>query len=274
MGIINVNDDSFCNDGSLNIDDVVQQAIGAVSQGADIIDVGAESARTNREVITVEKELARFTAFIDRWGEVIEKSSPRDSQQVWPPVLSVNTWRQEVVEKLLPLGGDILNDMSGLQEGGAGYRNASIAAEHNAALLIMHSVGEPKVAHTHQQWEAVMDEMRDFFTNKVSYAKECGLRAEQLIIDPGIDFAKQKADNLRVYASLHTIVEMGHCVMVPVSRKTVIGDVLGIHEPVERDAGTAACIVDAMQNGAQMFRVHNVKAAFEVIKTIWEVQRS
>lgn len=265
MGIVNVNDDSISGDGTLDFCEALAQAKAQIEAGADIIDVGAESARTNREAIPVGEELRRFTGFLEGWQGVIESAKPRDNEQLWPPMLSANTWRPEVIEQLLFMGGiELLNDMSALPDG----RNASACAKHGVALLIMHSVGEPKVAHTHQQWEDVMASMKAFFEEKIAMAKTAGLDDTRMVLDPGIEFAKQCDDNLTVYRELGQLQDFGLPVLVPVSRKTVIGEVLGIDEPKERDAGTVACIAAAMERGAQMLRVHNVDAAWQAVKVL------
>ena len=156
MGIVNVNDDSFSGDGTLDFESAVALARGQVAAGADMIDVGAESARTNRAAVTVAEELRRFRGFIERWEEVWQGLEPRDAVQIWPPVLSANTWRAEAAEGVLLSGNvELVNDMGALPD----ERNARFCAAHGAALLIMHSVGEPKIPHFSQQWADVMGEM-------------------------------------------------------------------------------------------------------------------
>jgi len=265
MGIVNVNDDSFSGDGTLHLGEAAALAKRQIDAGADVIDVGAESARTNRQAISVEEELRRFQGFFECWDEIVAGSRPRDDQQVWPPVLSTNTWRPEVVEELLKSGQvEFLNDMGALPDD----RNARACVRHGVALLIMHSVGEPKVPHLQQQWEDVMGSMTEFFEEKIQVALAAGLDKKQLVLDPGIDFAKQRLDNLTVYRELDQLQAFACPVLVPVSRKTVIGEVLGIAEPKDRDAGTAACIAAAMQRGAQVFRVHDVDAAWQAVKVL------
>lgn len=265
MGIVNVNDDSFSGDGTLDFGAAVELARAQVRAGADVIDVGAESARTNRGAVPVEEEVRRFSGFLERWDEVWKGVKPRDVQQVWPPVLSVNTWRPEVVRKILRKGGvELVNDMGALPDD----RNARLCAEHGAALLIMHSVGEPKIPHVHQQWEDVMGAMERFFEEKLSRATSVGLPEDAVVLDPGIDFAKQRDDNLTVYRELGHLRTFCLPVLVPVSRKTVIGEVLGLPDPRDRDAGTVACIAASMARGAQIFRVHNVEAAWQAVKAL------
>jgi dihydropteroate synthase len=265
MGIVNVNDDSFSGDGTLDFQQAVALARTQVAAGADVIDVGAESARTNRAAVTVEEELRRFAGIFERWEEVWQGLEPKDEAQVWPPVLSANTWRAEVVEGVLKWSKvELINDMGALPDD----RNARACAAHGAALLIMHSVGEPKVAHFHQQWGDVMGEMERFFEEKLAMVREAGLAEESVILDPGIDFAKQREDNLTVYRELGRLRRLGRPVLVPVSRKTVIGEVLALPDPSSRDAGTVACISASMLRGGQIFRVHEVEAAWQAVKVL------
>jgi dihydropteroate synthase len=132
----------------------------------------------------------------------------------------------------------------------------------------MHSVGEPKIPHFQQQWGDVMGEMERFFEEKLALAEAAGLPPEAVILDPGIDFAKQREDNLTVYRELGRLQRFGRPVLVPVSRKTVIGEVLNLPDPSTRDAGTVACISAAMARGAEIFRVHHVEAAWQAVKTL------
>lgn len=264
MGIVNVNDDSFCGDGSLDLEDVVRQSVGRICEGADIIDVGAESARTNRAAVSVEEEVRRFRAFFARWPEIVAKAKPRDDQQIWPPILSVNTWRPEVVKQVLDCKSvELINDMGGLPD----PRNAEQCAQAGAALLVMHSVGEPKVPHTHQQWDDVMGSMETFFDEKIGRAKAAGMAEEALVLDPGIDFAKQRDDNLTVLRELARLQRFGRPVLMPASRKTVIGEVLGLDDPRDRDAGTIACVVASMRRGAHIVRVHDVAGVWAAVVT-------
>lgn len=265
MGIVNVNDDSFSGDGTLDFEKAIALARAQVAAGADVVDVGAESARTNRAAVSVEEELRRFRGFLERWEDAWSGVDVRDDAQVWPPVLSANTWRPEVVAGVLRMGKvEIINDMGALPDA----RNARACGLHGAALLIMHSVGEPKVPHFSQQWADVMGEMERFFEEKLAVAEAAGVSREAVILDPGIDFAKQREDNLTVYRELGRLQKFGCPVLVPVSRKTVIGEVLNLPDPTTREAGTIACISAAMTRGAQIFRVHEVEAAWQAVKVL------
>lgn len=259
MGIVNINDDSFCGDGTLDPTAALAQAEQQLRDGADIIDIGAESARTNREAISVSEEIDRLMPFLAKWPELRAHHNS--------PLLSINTWRSDVIAAVLPEGGDIINDISGLPDA----FNAKLCAEHNASLLIMHSVGVPKVPHTHVKYESIMDTLEHFFKQRLIMAESVGLPRENIILDPGIDFAKQRDDNLTIYRELERLHRFERPILLPVSRKTVIGEVLGV-PALERDAGTVACIAAGMQRGAQIFRVHNVKAAVQAVKVLWALR--
>jgi dihydropteroate synthase len=258
MGIININDDSFSGDGTLDQQKAIKMAKDHIANGADIIDVGAESARTNRGPISIEEEIERLRPFIEsfhsiEWNGKTEKT-----------LLSINTWRPEVVEKILPLGVDLLNDIGALHSN----ENAKLCAEHGTALLIMHSIGLPKEPHLGEKYEDIVAEVNRFFEEKIRVSESVGLHKERIVLDPGIDFAKDRQDNLLLLKHLNSLTIHQRPLLVPVSRKTVIGDVLKIKEPQDRDAGTVACSVTSILRGASILRVHNVSATSKAIRTL------
>ena len=259
MGILNLCADSFSGDGITDLDRAVARAKEMLAEGADIVDIGAESARTNRAAMSEQEEAGALRSFVKRWPEIKHSSASADA-----PLLSINTWRPDVCRAVLQTGGDILNDIGALPTD----ENARICAETGAALLIMHSVGEPKIPHTHVSYDDVMERLERFFGEKLAMAERAGLSPDAIILDPGIDFAKQRDDNLRIYRELARLKKFARPILLPVSRKTVIGDVLGIKEPRERDAGTVACMVAGMLRGADIFRVHNVRAAAQAARII------
>jgi len=268
MGILNITEDSFSGDGRIDTKWALGRIGEMVAAGADFIDLGGESARTNREAISPDEECRRLLPVVEAFSETVAGLAPRDGEQVFPPLLSVNTWRPEVAGPALAVGADLLNDMSALPDD----RNARLCAEAGTALLIMHSVGAPKVPHIHIKHEDIMATLRTFFQEKIALAERAGMPREALVLDPGIDFAKQTADNLRIYRELDALCEFDRPILLPISRKGVIGDVLGLENPAERDAGTVACLVAGMRRGAAIFRVHNVGMAWETIRTIYPLE--
>ena len=256
MGIVNLSADSFSGDGLPDVEAALAKARGLVADGADIIDIGAESARTNRAAIGEEDEAAQLVKFIERWED--------------GALLSINTWRPPVARTALAAGGHMLNDIGALPTDA----NARICAETGAALLIMHSIGAPKVPHTHVGYDDILARLDEFFTEKIALAEAAGVPRDAIVLDPGIDFAKQREDNLRIYRELGRLAHFDRPILLPVSRKTVIGDVLGIENPAERDAGTIACIVQGILQGAAIFRVHNVRAAAQAVRMIEAVENA
>ena len=256
MGIVNLSADSFSGDGLPEVDAALEKALGFIAAGAKIIDIGAESARAGRVAMSEADEAERLCEFVKRWREHFP--SPNS------PLLSINTWRPGVARDVLRVGGDILNDIGAL----ATDENAHTCAETGAALLIMHSVGIPKVAHTHVEYDDVLARIEEFFAEKIALAQAAGVAREAIILDPGIDFAKQRDDNLRIFRELDRLRKFERPILLPVSRKTVIGDVLGIANAAERDAGTIACIVQGILRGANILRVHNVRAAVQAVRIV------
>lgn len=270
MGILNVTGDSFSGDGRIDTGWALGRVRELVAAGADCIDVGGESARTNRDAVTPEEECRRILPVLEAFADTVTGLTPRDDAQVFPPLLSVNTWRPEVAEPALAAGADLLNDMSALPDD----RNARLCAASGAALLIMHSVGAPKVPHTHIHYTDIVTTLREFFREKIALAEGAGMAREALVLDPGIDFAKQAADNLCIYRELESLHEFERPILLPISRKEVIGKVLGLENPIDREAGTVASLVAGMRRGAHIFRVHNVDMAWETLRTIAPLQRA
>jgi len=265
MGIVNLTHDSFSGDGTLDLKVALERAKSMMEDGADFIDVGAESARTNRGPITVEEEIRRLLPFIDAFAPLCAESKRRDEFQIWPPLLSVNTWRPEVVEAVLETNQvSLINDIGGLVDD----TNALLCAKYDAALLIMHTVGLPKEAQFHQTYEDVWAALEAFFDDRIARARAAGLSDDQIVLDPGIDFAKQREDNLAIYRSLERLHRYDLPVLLPISRKTVIGEVLGLPDPATRDAGTLACLVRGLVAEANIFRVHQVKAVADSVRVI------
>ena len=263
MGILNLCADSFSGDGVLDVDHGMRRARQMVAEGADIIDVGGESAATGHPPMSEAEEIGHLLPFVRRFvAEVADFEPPADTEQLFPPLLSINTWRPSVVRAVLPAGGDLLNDLSALPTD----ENARVCAETGAALLLMHNEGEPKMWHPYHAYPDVMATLDAFFEEKIAFAMAAGVPRDALILDPGIGFTKLRDDNLRIYHDLELLQRFERPILLPVSRKLVIGEVLGV-PPAERDAGTVACIVAGLRRGAHIFRVHNVRAAVQTIRT-------
>jgi dihydropteroate synthase len=262
MGILNINDDSFSGDGTLDVSEAVRRAQEIVGQGGDIVDVGAESARTNRPPISEEEEIRRLRSFLEEWERVVASVRPRDEQQVFPPVLSVNTWRTPVVAAALEMGAELVNDMGGLED----TTNALLCAQHGAALLVMHTVGLPKQPHDHVRYDDVVGRVEDFFEDRLAAAQACGLPREKIILDPGLGFAKQPADDLRLCAAVGRLGKFRRPLLLPLSRKGFLGAVVNEPDAAKRDAATVGAIVSTCMDAPVILRVHNVDACWQAVR--------
>ncbi|MFV0415710.1 MAG: dihydropteroate synthase [Chthoniobacterales bacterium] len=269
MGILNINDDSFSGDGRLDQAWAFRRALEMLGEGADIIDVGAESARTNRPPISEEEEIARLEPFLKAWPEILKAAEKNPTKcQRQKPLLSVNTWRPEVADAALEINGDILNDMSGLSDDA----NAKICAKYDAALLIMHTVGLPKQSHTHIRYTNVVSEVESYLKEKMALALKTGLPKENIILDVGLGFAKQSEDDFALIASLERFSALGRPILVPISRKGFIREYLGSEDNESLDVGSVAAMLSAARRGADILRVHNVSAAYQGLSTMKEVR--
>jgi len=269
MGILNINDDSFSGDGTLELAGAVERAREIVGQGGDIVDVGAESARTNRAPISEQEEINRLRPFLEKWPTMFAGIRARDEEQIFPPVLSVNTWRPAVVEAALQMGAELVNDMGGLVE----TTNAVLCKQHGAALLIMHTVGLPKQAHDHVRYDDVVARVEEFFVNRLAATTACGLSADQIILDPGLGFAKQPSDDLKLCAAVERLAKLGRPLLLPLSRKGFLGEVVNEPDPAKRDAATIGALVTAVGNQpAAILRVHNVDASWQALQILGTLQ--
>ena len=241
MGILNLTPDSFSDGGKHNeCDAAVRKVLAMIEDGADLIDVGAESTRPYGAVkISAHEEQVRLLPVLEK---ILAVSSV--------PV-SVDTYKGVVAEKALSMGAHILNDIWGLQQDS---EMAKIAARHKAPVIIMHNRA------SNESKRDIIDEMNEFFCRSMEIGQKVGIAQEHFIIDPGIGFGKDTAQNLEVLARLSELKALGCPILVGSSRKRFIGEILNL--PVEERAeGTGATVVHAIMNGASIVRVHDVKLA-------------
>ncbi|MBX9954980.1 dihydropteroate synthase [Peribacillus simplex] len=237
MGILNVTPDSFSDGGKYNrIDAALKHAERMVNDGADILDVGGESTRPNYERISDEEEIERVAPIIEAISRNIEVP------------ISVDTYKSRVAEAALKAGAHILNDIWG---GKADSLMSKVAAEYNVPIILMHNRGNMEYGHF------VRDVLQDLFES-IMMVKDAGVKDENIILDPGIGFAKDLKLNLEMMRNLDKLVSLGYPVLLATSRKSMIGHVLDL-PPSERMEGTAATICHGIQQGCQMVRVHDVK---------------
>ncbi|ASS94527.1 dihydropteroate synthase [Peribacillus simplex] len=237
MGILNVTPDSFSDGGKYNrIDAALKHAERMVNDGADILDVGGESTRPNYERISDDEEIERVAPIIEAISRNIEVP------------ISVDTYKSRVAEAAVKAGAHILNDIWG---GKADSLMSNVAAEYKVPIILMHNRDNMGYEHF------VRDVLQDLFES-IMMVKDAGVKDENIILDPGIGFAKDLKLNLEMMRNLDKLVSLGYPVLLATSRKSMIGHVLDL-PPSERMEGTAATICHGIQQGCQMVRVHDVK---------------
>ena len=243
MGIINVTPDSF-SDGGRFFDprSAVEHGLRLVSEGADILDVGGLSTRPGAEEIPVEEEVRRVVPVIEALVGKVEVP------------ISIDTYRLEVAQEALAAGAAIINDITGLH---AQPALAELAAEHEAAIVLMHTLGSPRTMQQNPQYRDLMGEVTLYLREGMKTAAEAGIGTDRLVVDPGFGFGKRPEHNLELLRRVAEFRSLGRPVMVGTSRKSTIGKILD--RPVtQRVWGTAATVAAARVAGALMFRVHDV----------------
>jgi dihydropteroate synthase len=252
MGILNVTPDSF-SDGGRYFDNemAVARALEIQEEGADILDIGGESSRPGASPITLEDEFARVIP-------VLEAIIPRISIPV-----SIDTTKAEVAERALELGASIVNDISALR---FDRSMAEVVSSYNCSVIIMHMAGKPQTMQQAPHYDNVVDDILEFFQERISYAVAHNISRNKIIIDPGIGFGKLLEHNISILREVKRFHETGCPILVGVSRKKMIEALTGA--PVnERDWGTAALTTWCVCQGVEIHRVHNVKAMRQVCTT-------
>ncbi|MBI1862477.1 MAG: dihydropteroate synthase, partial [Deltaproteobacteria bacterium] len=260
MGVLNVTPDSFSDGGQfVSVDRAIRQALLMVSEGAHIIDVGGESSRPGAQAISASEEL-------DRVAPVIEKLS-----QAVDVRISVDTRKYEVACDAVSLGATLLNDISG----GADLRMAQLACAGELDVILMHMNGEPGTMQLSPEYpEGVVPEVKRFLRDRVRAFEEVGVAPERIWVDPGIGFGKQLGDNLELLDRIGEFSDLAGRVVVGTSRKSFLATVLEeANLPMDlRREGTLASNLWAYQNGATVFRVHDVGPLARALKT-WDAIR-
>ncbi len=257
MGILNLTPDSFSDGGQHpDLDSAISHIKAMVEAGAEIVDVGGESTRPGSDGVSEETELGRVMP-------VLEAAIP-----MFPDIaFSIDTTKYEVARQALKAGATIVNDVSGLQKE---PRLAGLCAEFGRVLVIMHSKGSPKNMQENPRYDDVVGDISIFFEHQAELARRRGV--EKIILDPGIGFGKTLEQNLRLIAHLDEFKKLGYPIMIGASRKAMIGAILGGRPTNERIFGTVAVHYHSLLNGADIIRVHDVKAASDSLRIFKAVQ--
>jgi dihydropteroate synthase len=250
MGIVNASPDSF-SDGGMHADleSRVRLAADLLDAGADVIDIGGESATTGVAPVAAEHEVELVAPLVERvCGEL-------------GALVSVDTYKPAVARAAIAAGASIVNDVSGLRD----PELADVCAETGAALVVMHTRAAPRERlQDPGLYEDVLGDVLAFLRERIEVARERGVAAEQLIVDPGPDFAKTPAQTIELLAGIDALHDLGRPLLLAISRKDFIGALTG-RAPRERLAGTLAALAYGVEHGGHLFRVHDVAAAADFL---------
>jgi len=252
MGILNVTPDSFSDGGRHNrIDLALQHAQAMVDAGATIIDIGGESTRPGAAEVSEDEELSRVIPVVEAIYRRME---------VW---ISVDTSKAAVIRESAAAGAHIINDIRSLQEPGA----LEAAAATGLPVCLMHMQGQPKTMQHSPKYDNLIGEIDDYFTQQIARCVSAGIPKNKLLLDPGFGFGKNLNHNYQLLARLAEFHHFGLPLLVGMSRKSMIGQLLNV-SPENRVSGSIACAVIAAMQGAQIIRVHDVKETVEAMRIV------
>ena len=249
MGIVNVTPDSFSDGGRFSsTDKAIAHAHDLVAQGADILDIGGESTRPGATPVPLDEELNRVIPVIEGLAGI---GVP----------LSIDTYKPEVMSAAILAGVDIVNDVCALQEPQA----LEIVAASDVGVCLMHMQGRPQNMQQDPQYQDVVQEVYDFLKGRLAAAEQVGIAKARITLDPGFGFGKRTAHNLALLEGLSTLQKLGAPLLIGLSRKSVLGQVAGADVNERLYASLAASVISVMK-GANIVRVHDVKATVEALK--------
>jgi dihydropteroate synthase len=250
MGVVNITPDSFSDGGRFfGVQEAISHARRLAAEGADIVDLGGESTRPGAPPVPEEEELARVLPVLDRLPELC---------------VSVDTRRPRVMRAALKAGASMINDVDALAAPGA----LEAVADSGCAVCLMHKKGEPATMQRDPHYDDVVAEVKQFLNQRIEAARAAGIAAARIVADPGFGFGKTAAHNLELLRRLRDFASLGVPVLAGLSRKSTVGQITG--RPVEeRLAGSLAMALLAVQAGATILRVHDVKETRDVI-AVWE----
>jgi dihydropteroate synthase len=252
MGIVNVTPDSFSDGGKYeSTEQAVAHAMQLVEDGAELLDIGGESTRPGATPVSLDEELRRVVPVIEK----LAKSAGVP--------LSIDTYKPEVMRAAIDAGADIVNDVRALQEPGA----LEVVAQSQAGVCLMHMQGLPATMQDDPQYDDVVAEVHVFLQKRLQAAQAAGIAADRIVLDPGFGFGKRTVHNVELLQQLHTFSELGRPLLVGLSRKSVLGQIVGADVYVRLHASLAASVISAMK-GARIIRVHDVKATVDALKVV------
>ncbi len=247
MGVLNLTPDSFSDGGShTNRGRAVHHALQMVQEGADIIDVGGESTRPDSERVSPEEQIRRVVDVIKSLRTTLPRHIP----------ISIDTTWSAVASAALDAGASIINDVRAGRDDNDMF---TLSAERDLPIILMHMLGTPQTMQDNPHYEHAVTDIRDFLLERADVALQCGVKRENIIIDPGIGFGKTREHNLQLMAGLSEFVATGFPVLLGTSRKRFMGAICAETEPRELVGATCATTAMGVMAGVQIFRVHDVK---------------
>ena len=251
MGIINISSDSFYEQSRCNsTDEVLQKAEKMIREGADFLDLGAESSRPGSKPISEQEEIDKLIPVISSLVKITDIP------------ISVDTYKPIVAKETLQAGAKIINDITGLQKT---PEMADVISKFDAGVILMHMKGSPITMQKNPNYKNVIQEVKEFLEQSVKISKEAGIFSDQIAIDPGIGFGKKQKHNLEILSKLEKFIELGKPILIGVSRKSFIGNILNL-PPERRLEGSLAASVIGITKGASIVRTHDVKETRNAIK--------
>jgi len=251
MGILNVTPDSFSDGGCFtNQDAIEKQIIDMVSSGVDIVDIGGESTRPGADKVSLSEEL-------DRVVPVIEWVAAR-----FDVPISIDTYKTEVMRESVARGVHLINDVNALQAEGA----VEVAVESGVSVCLMHKQGESSIMQESPFYSDVVADVQRFLLDRASVCEASGLSAEKIVIDPGFGFGKTLTHNIALFENLDVFTSLKYPVLVGVSKKRMIAEILNDAAVEERMVGSVAASVLATLKGAKIVRVHDVREMVDALK--------
>lgn len=259
MGILNVTPDSFSDGGDfISPDAALERARQMVGEGADIIDVGGESTRPGAAPVSLEQELERVIPVI----EAISRELP-------VPV-SIDTSKAGVMSGAVSAGAGLINDVAALRGEGA----LEVAAKSGVPVCLMHMQGGPRTMQESPEYQDVVSDIRQFLGERIKACQAAGISRDRIVLDPGFGFGKTLGHNLELLRRLEEFSDIGLPLLVGISRKSMIGALLGDVPVTERLYGSLAAAVLAVERGAGILRVHDVKPTVDAIRVAQAVMQS
>ena len=261
MGIVNLTPDSFSDGGRhSSLSSAFENAQTLLAQGADILDIGGESSRPGAEPVSVQEELKRVLPFLQE-------------ALTWKVPISVDTYKPEVMQAALDLGADVINDIWALRQPGA---LQMVARYPQCGVCLMHMHREPQTMMAQPMTGDALPLVKEFLSKQVLKLRDSGVQANRIVLDPGIGFGKTIEQNLSLLQRQSELLSLGHPLMAGWSRKGTLGKLVAVQgqapEPKDRVGASVAAALIAVQNGATVLRVHDVRETVQALRIWWALK--